>query len=85
VDGSLWQLTSENEMKRYCLIIFTPSDDDAIMHPMPEGNYIKYEDYKAKIDLAISVLNNLKNVALHNTTAEELNTIASQAIEELKK
>ena len=47
-------------MKRFCLIIFTPNNDDAILHPMPDGEWVKYSEAKEKIDLAISVFNNLK-------------------------
>ena len=66
------------------IIIFTPSDDDACLYEMPEGEWVKYSEAQEKIDLAISVFTNLKQVSLHNTSAEELNLIASQAIEALR-
>ena len=69
---------------RYCLIIFTPNDSDAMLYPQENGEWVKYSEAQEKIDLVISIFEGLKNVSLNNTTAEELNTIVSQAIEVLK-
>lgn len=69
---------------RYDLIIdIHLTDDAAMMREHSEGDYVLYSDHKAKKDLAIDVLTSLKLVNLNNTSANELNTIVSQAIEAL--
>ena len=74
-------------INRFCMIQFVEAPDPdnvSIMHLMSDGNWVKYDDHKEKIDLAVSIFEGLKNVSLNNTTAEELNTIVTQAIEALK-
>ena len=71
-------------MNRYDPYSLTLHGSDVEMHYHESGEYVFYEDYKAKIDLAIDVLTNLKNVNLKNTSADELNTIVSQAVEDLR-
>ena len=71
-------------MDRHCLIIFTPNDSDAMLYPQENGEWVKYSEAQEKIELAISIFEGLKSVSLNNTTAEELNTIVTQAIEAMK-
>ena len=71
-------------MNRYDCITFTNHDSDVAMIQTDLGDYVKYDDYKAKIELAIEGFKNLKHCRIGENSATELNEYVTNMIENLK-
>ena len=72
-------------MKRYDQAIdIYLSDSAACMYECSEGEYVKYSDYKDKIDLAIAGFRNLQHCRIGENSATDLNEYVANMIENLR-
>ena len=74
-------------IKRYSHIQFIEryeSDEVSMMFEIECGEYVKYSDYRSKLNLAIEGFKNLKHCRIGENSATELNEYVVGMIESLQ-